>query len=174
VFGELGCNYDMSDGLGIAEGLHEYFRQSDIIRMANYAQTVNVIGAIKTTKTAAEMETTGLVLTMYRAHYGEKPLLIEKDYAPYDVAAAITKDGKWITLSVVNPTTTAIEVSPALTGAIFAGNGTRYHLGGKDEFAHNVPGQPRAVDIVKTDGINPAAPLAVPAMSATLFVLPLK
>ena len=86
----------------------------------------------------------------------------------------IAKDGKWITLSVVNPTTTAIEVSPALTGAIFAGNGTRYHLGGKDEFAHNVPGQPRAVDIVKTDGINPATPLAVPAMSATLFVLPLK
>ena len=27
-------------------------------------------------KTAAEMETTGLVLTMYRAHYGEKPLLL--------------------------------------------------------------------------------------------------
>jgi alpha-N-arabinofuranosidase len=174
VFGELGCNYDLSDGLGIAEGLHEYYRQSDLIRMANYAQTVNVIGAIKTTKTAAEMETTGLVLTLYRAHYGEKPLLIEKDYAPYDIAAALTKDGKAVTLSVVNPTTSPIEVSPALTGATLAGNGTRYHITGKDEFAHNFPGQPRAVDIVQTEGINPAAPLAVPALSATVFVLPLK
>jgi len=35
--------------------------------------TVNVIGAIKTTKTAAEMETTGLVLQMYRAHYNQNP-----------------------------------------------------------------------------------------------------
>jgi alpha-N-arabinofuranosidase len=174
VFGELGCNYDISDGLGIAMGLHEYYRQSDLIHMANYAQTVNVIGAIKTTKTAAEMETTGLVLTMYRAHYGEKPLLVEKDYAPYDVAAALTKDGKAITLSIVNPTTSPITVSPALAGVAFAGNGTRYHITGKDEFAHNFPGQPRAVDITKTDGINPSAPLSVPALSAVIFVLPVK
>jgi alpha-N-arabinofuranosidase len=100
--------------------------------------------------------------------------VIEKDYAPYDIAAALTKDGKAVTFSVVNPTTSPIEVRPALAGATFAGNGTRYHISGKDEFAHNFPGQPRAVDIVQTDGINPAAPLAVPALSATVFVLPLK
>lgn len=175
VFGELGCNYDIADGLGIAMGLHEYYRQSDLIHMANYAQTVNVIGAIKTTKTAAEMETTGLVLTMYRAHYGEIPLHIEKDYAPYDIAAALTKDGRVVTLSVVNPTTTAIKVRPMPAGLSFVGHGgTRYHITGKDEFAHNFPGQPRAVDIVKTDGIDPAEPLDVPALSATVFVLPQK
>jgi alpha-N-arabinofuranosidase len=133
-----------------------------------------VIGAIKTTKTAAEMETTGLVLTLYRAQYGEKPLLLEQDFGPYDLVAALTKDGKAITIGVVNPTTSPIEVRPALAGAAFVGNGTRYHIAGKDEFAHNFPGQPRAVDIIKTDGINPAAPLAVPALSATVFVLPLK
>ena len=62
VYGELGCVYDLADGLGVAAGLHEYFRDTDIIHMALYAQTVNVIGCIKTTKTAAEFETTGLVL----------------------------------------------------------------------------------------------------------------
>jgi alpha-L-arabinofuranosidase len=52
VFGELGTRYFLKDALGIAAGLHEYFRNSDVIFMANYAQTVNVIGCIKTTKTA--------------------------------------------------------------------------------------------------------------------------
>ena len=82
VYGELGCVYDLADGLGVAAGLHEFFRQSDLIHMAHYAQTVNVIGAIKTTRTAAEMETTGLVLQLYRAHYGQIPLRLEQDFAP--------------------------------------------------------------------------------------------
>jgi alpha-N-arabinofuranosidase len=74
VYGELGCIYDLADGSAWRPGLHEYFRQSDIIHMAHYAQTVNVIGALKTTRTAAEMETTGLVLQLYRAHYGGRRL----------------------------------------------------------------------------------------------------
>ena len=48
-YGELGTRYFLQDGLGIAAGLHELFRNSDLYFMANYAQTVNVIGAIKTT-----------------------------------------------------------------------------------------------------------------------------
>ncbi|HMP84806.1 MAG TPA: alpha-L-arabinofuranosidase C-terminal domain-containing protein, partial [Verrucomicrobiota bacterium] len=80
VYGELGCVYDWSDGLGIAAGLHEYFRQSDLIQMAHYAQTVNVIGAIKTSKTAAELETTGLVLQLYRQHFGQIPLTVAQEF----------------------------------------------------------------------------------------------
>jgi len=60
--------------LGIAAGLHEFTRQSDIMFMANYAQTVNVIGCIKTTKTDACLDTTGLALKLYREHYGAIPL----------------------------------------------------------------------------------------------------
>ena len=50
-YGELGVRYFLQDGLGVAIGLHELFRNSDLFFMANYAQAVNVIGAIKTTKT---------------------------------------------------------------------------------------------------------------------------
>ncbi|MDR0611724.1 MAG: hypothetical protein LBG58_16585, partial [Planctomycetaceae bacterium] len=46
LFGELGTRYFVKDGLGIAAGLHEFARQSDVYFMANYAQTVNVIGCI--------------------------------------------------------------------------------------------------------------------------------
>ena len=72
VYGELGCQYDLADALGIAAGLHEYFRNSDIIHMAHYAQTVNVIGCIKTTKTAAFFDTTALPLLLYRREFGTR------------------------------------------------------------------------------------------------------
>jgi alpha-N-arabinofuranosidase len=44
--------------------------------MANYAQTVNVIGAIKTTPTGAELETTGLALALYRRWFGTLPVRV--------------------------------------------------------------------------------------------------
>ncbi|MGA2259295.1 MAG: alpha-L-arabinofuranosidase C-terminal domain-containing protein, partial [Thermoguttaceae bacterium] len=64
VFGEIGTRYFLRDALGIAAGLNEMARDSEMIFMANYAQTVNVIGCIKTSKTAASFETTGLVLKL--------------------------------------------------------------------------------------------------------------
>jgi alpha-L-arabinofuranosidase len=174
VYGELGCVYDLADGLGVAAGLHEFFRQSDLIRMAHYAQTVNVIGAIKTTRTAAEMETTGLVLQLYRAHYGQIPLRIEQDFTPYDVAAALTQDGKSLTIGVMNPTDAEVELRPSLFGATLTGMATRWHISGPDQFAHNTPGQPRVVDIRRTDGPQISSALRVPALSCALFSLPLK
>jgi alpha-N-arabinofuranosidase len=174
AYGELGCIYELSDGLGTAAGLHEYFRQSDLIHMAHYAQTVNVIGAIKTTKTAAEMETTGLVLQLYRAHFGEKPLVLEKNFAPYDIAAALTKDGKFLTVGVVNPTSEEISIALTSAGVALAESGTRYHITGPNDRAHNTPGEPRVVDIQRTEHIATAAPLRIPALSTALFVLPLK
>jgi alpha-N-arabinofuranosidase len=174
AYGELGCIYELQDGLGVAAGLHEYFRQSDFIQMAHYAQTINVIGAIKTTKTAAEMETTGLVLQMYRAHYGQIPLRLEQDFAPYDVAAALATDGKTLTIGVVNPTESEIQLTPSASGATLAGPATRWHITGPSPTAHNTPSQPRQVDIQRTDRIAITSPLPVPAWSATVFVLPLK
>ncbi len=174
AYGELGCIYELSDGLGVAAGLHEFFRQSDLIHMAHYAQTVNVIGAIKTSRTAAEMETTGLVLQMYRAHYGQIPLQIEQDFGPCDVAAALTKDGKIMTLGVMNPTDEEIEIHPVLTGKMLSGSATRWHITGPTHTSHNAPGRPRVVDIQRTEGVDVSARLRVPPLSATLFSMPLK
>jgi len=79
---------------GAAAALHEMFRNSDLFFMANYAQTVNVIGAIKTTATAAEMETTGLGQQLYRARFGTTPVEVAGELQPLDVAAALTEDGR--------------------------------------------------------------------------------
>ena len=172
-YGELGCVYELQDGLGIAAGLHEFYRHTDIIKVATYAQTVNVIGAIKTSRIAAEMETTGLVLQLYRARYGEIPLLMAPAAEPLDIAAALSRDGRTLTVGVVNPTDKELALNLALTGAAPSGTATRWHITGASPTAHNAPGQPRSVDITETRDVSTGA-LRVPALSNALFSIPLR
>lgn len=175
-YGELGCTYRMDDGLGIAAGLHEYYRQTDIIHLAFYAQTVNVIGAIKTSKTAAEMETTGLVLQLYRQHFGTRPIMIDAAEVPepLDIAAALSEDGQMLTISIVNPTTKPVTVPLAIVSGAAAGSASRYVIADADRHAHNTPGQPRNIDIVESKAIDVDQPLEVPAVGLALFTIPLR
>jgi len=144
-----------------------------ITHLAFYAQTVNVIGAIKTTKTTAEMETTGLVLQLYREHFGQIPLRLAGDFGPLDVAAALTADGRFLTVAVVNPTAVAVELPLDLGTHRVVGRATRWLIAAADEHAHNTPGLPRQVDLTHVDDLDGSRPLAVPALGIALFVLPL-
>jgi alpha-N-arabinofuranosidase len=170
-YGELGTRYFLQDGLGAAAALHEIFRNSDLFFMANYAQTVNVIGAIKTTPTAAEMETTGLVQQLYRARFGVTPVEVAGDLRPLDVAAALSADGRTLTIGVVNPTDETRRIGLNVAGRALTGSGQRWVITGKDRWAHNRPGAPRGVDITTepVEGIADAA--EVGPLSVTLYSL---
>ena len=170
-FGELGVRYFLQDALGIAAGLHEFFRNSDIYFMANYAQTVNVIGAIKTTKTAAEFETTGLVLKLYRERFGRVPVEVSGVPAPLDVAAAWTADRTALTIGLVNPTASAQRLDLALRGARLTGRGARWWISGPDRMSHNDPGRPRQVDIRRESFLEAGPLLEAPPLSVTVWEL---
>ncbi|HOM16755.1 MAG TPA: alpha-L-arabinofuranosidase C-terminal domain-containing protein [Thermoguttaceae bacterium] len=151
VFGEISPRYFLKDALGVAAGLHEYARQSDMVFMANYAQTVNVLGAIKTSKMAAALETTGLVLKLYRRHFGQTPAAVDlKESAPLDAAAAWSEDKKTLTIGIVNPTGQSLEVPLQVAGAELTGSGVRYEIAGADPMLFNDPGQPAKVQIVES------------------------
>ena len=150
VFGELGTRYFHKDGLGIAEGLHEYFRNSDIFAMANYAQTVNVIGCIKTSQTSAQFETTGLVLKLYRREFGDIPLQVEAP-RPFDVAAATTDDGNFLTVAVVNPTAQAAPFKFEIKGLEVENGGERFEIANDDPKAFNDPDMPLNVKIERSE-----------------------
>jgi alpha-N-arabinofuranosidase len=142
--------------------------------MANYAQTVNVIGAIKTSAVAAEMEPTGLALALYRRHFGALPVAVRADAAaPLDVAAAWTNDRRALTVAVVNPDPArARALALDVTGARLSGRGTRYLLGGAGPEAGNAPGRPRGVTVVETPLAGGASgALPIPPASVSLFVL---
>jgi alpha-N-arabinofuranosidase len=175
VYGELGTRYHLKDALGVAAGLHEFFRNSDIITMAHYAQTVNVIGCIKTTKTEAAFATTGLVLKLYRRRFGEVPVTVGGNCGllNLDVAAAWTADRRALTIGVVNPHDRPLELKLEIKGAELAAGGTVWVITGDDPMLYNEPGQPARVKIderaVITDG-----QLAVPPLSVSLYTLPVR
>ena len=171
LYGELGVRYHLKDALGVAEGLNEYFRNSDIFFMANYAQTVNVIGCIKTTSTAAAFETTGLVLKLYRHHYGMVPIQVAGETGDLDVAAAWTQDRKAITVAIVNPDPNTQRVKADFEGTSFEPNTTRWVISNPDPESYNEPGKEPNV-VIKQEAVNVEnSDFEVPAYSVSLYRL---
>lgn len=168
VFGELGTRYFVKDGLGIAAGLHEFYRNTDVYEMAQYAQTVNVIGCIKASPTKAAFETTGLVLKLYRAVWGTIPLVVAGEPEPLDVAAALTADRKFVTLGVVNPT--GMPQTLRLEGGVldFAAPATKWTIGDPDPQAHNDPDRPDRIVIRRSPHAWTGASLTVEPYSVTV------
>jgi alpha-N-arabinofuranosidase len=172
VFGELGTRYFLKDGLGIAAGLHQMARDSELFYMANYAQTVNVIGCIKTNKTAAAFETTGLVLNLYRKQFGVLPVATECSRA-IDAMAAWSADRKTLTLGVVNPSLQPAEIPLTVHGAKLAGTATRWQIAGQDSMIYNDPADPQRVKIEEA-AVPVGEKISVGPCSVTLFAFSVK
>jgi alpha-N-arabinofuranosidase len=179
-YGELGCVYQLREALGIAKGLHEFYRNSDVIHMAHYAQTVNVIGCIKTTKTDAFFDATALPLLLYRREYGTTPLTVSLAASGegqasaaatrnIDVAAANTADGKAITIGAVNPNATEQKVQLKLTGAKLAAKGTVWRIAGSDPTAFNTVEKKDNVSIKEEKDAAISEALTLPPYSVNLY-----
>lgn len=168
VFGELGTRYFLKDALGCAAALHEFGRNSDIFFMANYAQTVNVIGAIKTSRTAAAMETTGLVLELYRHHLGTIPCQTETG-PTIDALAAWNDDRSRLTIGVVNPTTASQIARLELRRVTLTGAGRVWVITSPDPMAYNDPdaGSPVMIEERHVDTVADA--LVLDPCSVMLF-----
>ena len=175
LYGEGGVRFFLKDALGVAAGLNEYSRNTDIISMANYSQTVNVLGCIKTTKTAAAFETTGLVLELYRHHFGTIPVEVSElnnDFQSLDIAAAWREDRKSITVAIVNPAKQRVRLGYVqVKGAAVTGGGRLWRITGQDEMAYNEPGKEPQVRIEEIAVRNVATLCEVPPLSVSLFEL---
>ncbi len=171
IFGEAGPRYHLQDALGIAAGLHEIYRNSDVIRMAN-THPVNVHGHVKTDPRYAAMEATGLVLQIYSAHYGTVPIAATTSERVLDLAAAWTADRAALTLGVVNPTPQAYALALDLRGARLERGGKLWRVAHRDPMAYNEPGRPPQVAIAEQVLSGEAGLLQVAPFSVTLFHLP--
>jgi alpha-N-arabinofuranosidase len=170
IYGEIGTQYFLEDALGVAAGLNEYARQSDVYFMANYAQTVNVIGAIKTSKTAAVLDTTGVILALYRKHFGTVPVAVGGAPEPLDVMACWKDEAKTVlTLSIVNPTKRAMTLKLDAGTIALPKTARLFLVGGLDPRACNVPGQPPQVTVHETADAPFGKKLLVPPISVSLY-----
>lgn len=174
IYGELGVRYHLKDALGVARGLHEYFRNSDLFFMANYAQTVNVIGAIKTTRTASDFATTALPLIMYRHHFGTIPVKIENNLTNPDVSVALTSDKKFLTIAAVNSTSEPQNIAFDLENVDVAETGSQWLIHNSDPESYNVPGKEPNVKIVKSEIDFKKHTLTVPGYADVLISLEIK
>jgi alpha-L-arabinofuranosidase len=173
LYGELGVRYHLKDGLGVARGLHEFFRNSDLFFMANYAQTCNVIGAIKTSGTASELEPTGLVLQVYRNHFGTIPVTVGDAPPDLDVSAALTEDKKALTVGIVNCTTIPRELTLDIGGTALSENAHSWTITGTDPDSFNEPGKPPEVAIAEKDVALANGQLSSPPYSVVVYRLEL-
>ncbi len=171
VYGELGTQYYLKDALGIAEGLNAFYAASDWVFMANYAQTVNVIGCVKTSKTAACLDTTGVVLALYRKQFGSLPITLEGNPFPVDISAAWTTNKDEITFSVVNPTHETYDVALGVDGMNLPRGGKRWIVTGGDPQAKNVPGKDPEVTVKEEDISGVVKSLPAPPLSAVVYRL---
>ncbi|MGS2761489.1 alpha-L-arabinofuranosidase C-terminal domain-containing protein [Sinomicrobium sp. M5D2P9] len=174
VFGLLGTRYFLRDALGIAAGINEFSLQSDIYYMANYAQTVNVIGAIKTTKTDSWMEGTGLVLKMYRKYFGTRPVSVNGAQEPLDVVATLSEDGKTLTVSVINATHDEYPLKINLPGIDVEEEGKLISLTGKNDMVYNTEENKDNIFISERDITLKDNSVQIPRESAGIYLFTVK
>ncbi len=170
--GELDTTMHLQDALGVAEALHECFRHSDLIKMANHAHTVNSLGCIKTNPDDAVFTPTGLVFKLFSNHYGRFPVATGGSLAPLDAQAAWSEDRKSIACSLVNPSDAPISTAISVKGARAQGAATLWTITGPDKKAFNEPGSEPGVTLSQKTLTDPPETLDIPPVSVCLLILP--
>lgn len=172
IYGELGTRYFFRDAMGIAAGINEFSKHTDIIFMANYAQTVNVIGCLKTNTTHSVLDATGQVLKLYRHKYGFIPVNISGETRPLDLGATLTPGGDTLTLSVVNPTLEPVEFPLTISGSVPGKKMEIWKVTAPDIMSTNEPGREPAVVIAGPESSDFSTKIKVEPASITLFRIP--
>jgi len=168
-FGRLGRRFYLRDALGCAAGLHELFRSTDVVDMANYAQTINVIGCIKVTPTTSFLSVTALPLIMYRHHFGTIPVTVENLPEGIDIMAAWTADKKALTIGVVNAHDQQKTINLDIKGAKLLSKGTVFQFTGQGPRDLNNVENPNNIEIQTSQAPQFKGQLTVPKLSATIF-----
>jgi alpha-N-arabinofuranosidase len=172
LYGELGVRYFLRDALGVGAALNEFARNTDMYFMANYAQTVNVIGAIKTSRTHASMGPVGHLLTLYRARVGGHLLPVEvAGDAPIDAVAAWDAPSRTLSMGLINYSPKdEVSVKLNIDGAGELAAATAWRIHGPSLGAINVPGEPEQVTTTQLAEPLPLdQPVVLPAHSITVL-----
>jgi alpha-N-arabinofuranosidase len=141
---------NMKQTLANALVFHEMFRHTDLIRMAGHTMGTS---SIEFNSYEAALNTTGLLFQLYRDHFGTVPVEVQGNLPPpaprypvggdqpkvnagsptypLDVSAALSSDGKLLTIAVVNPTESAQELALNIKGADLRGTGRHWHMSGQ-------------------------------------------
>ncbi len=124
------------------------FRHSDIIKMAGHTMGT---ASIDYNATDSALNSTGLLFKLYRDHFGSIPVAVGGDSPvpaplypvgadqpkvnagsptyPVDVVAALTSDGKYLTVAILNANESAQQLDLTFTG-VTLGKGRMWRMTG--------------------------------------------
>jgi len=103
VFEDGGGGMAWRHGLGIAAGIHQFIRDSDVLGLAAYTSAIGPNGAVCVSDGGACLTPAGLLLSLYRNHFGTEAVAVNEECAPLDIVAARSADSAALTVAVVNP-----------------------------------------------------------------------
>ncbi|PYM56329.1 MAG: alpha-N-arabinofuranosidase [Candidatus Rokuibacteriota bacterium] len=189
--------YTLADALALATYLNIFIRHCRAVSMANFAQLVNAIAPIFTSRDGLFLQTIYHPLRLYAEHAGETALDLHVESETYDVgphetasppgravrvsdlgpfplldaAATLGAGGREVMLAVVNrdrDRAHATEIE--LAHGRVAGEVARYEVNGAHPDVRNSFGEPHAVT-VQESRLRPGARLeyTVPAHSLTVL-----
>ena len=141
---------NMKQELGNALDFHEMFRHTGMIQMAGHTMATSQLDF---NMNDATLNATGLLFRLYRDHFGTVPVAVGGNSPPLpparpttggaqsrpnagsptwplDVSAALSADGKLLTIAIVNPTDSAQALDIAIQGAPLSGQGRMWRLTG--------------------------------------------
>jgi alpha-N-arabinofuranosidase len=179
--------------LAYAWALHEMFRHSDLYQMAAFTFAGSTLSA---TRTDAVLNPIGLMFKLYRDRFGTLPVAVEgespqpapkypvgmdqpkvnagSDTYPIEVAAALGADRRSLTVAIVNPTEAPQQVTLTVKGAEVTSGGRVWRMAPSSLTARIVVGQKPEVALEEIPLGAWPAPLTVPPISVSIYVLPLR
>lgn len=173
-YGQLGIVFHQKDALGVAAALHEMFKNSDLFFMANYAQTINVLGCIKTTNTSSALETTALPLVLYRKHFGQIPVTVNGSTTSLNVSAAFTSAKDSLTVAVINALATDVFYKVNLYGSRQKAGYEMWTIANPDPNAYNEPGKEPSIIIENKKFAETIDSIKIPAYGLVMVKFPVE
>jgi alpha-N-arabinofuranosidase len=163
--------YPLGDALASARAVHELIRSADLVQMANWAQTVNVIGAIKASRNHAVLDSVGHLLALYRAQVGGSLIPVNLNAeVPVDAVAALDRKTGRLSVGLVNYSATEeVVLSLKAASGTLPRAAQAWRINGPSLGAINVPGKPEAVTTQTLPAVDLGEPIRLPAHSITVL-----
>ncbi|GLB48318.1 carbohydrate binding domain-containing protein [Neptunitalea lumnitzerae] len=156
--------------IGYGRGFNELFRHTDLFKMAGFTFGTSCLSF---TDTDVDYNATGLLFKLYQSQFGRIPVVVNGNSPqpapkwplggdqpvenaggnvyPLDVVAALTEDGTAITVSIINPTEAAHELTLDFLNTTIAKKGSLYTLSGTSIDAVNVVNKQPQVTLQQTN-----------------------
>jgi alpha-N-arabinofuranosidase len=171
-----------------AEGLHEMFRHSDIIKMGAYTAFTSCLAFDGADSCYSA---TGLVFYLYRHQFGTIPVEVTgnspqhpvkgtvgvdkpaissgSNTYPLDVVAALSSNRKYLTVAVVNPTESIQKINVGFENIELQDEAEKFEIAVVDLNVRNVAGQEPQVEIVESTIKQLPNVLEVASLSINLY-----